>query len=303
MINLETRLDSISKVFDKKKILERDVKDPKKIAQYYRLNRPVYWLFLSRRGFVHLASQSKGSSIVDYSAPVDFVSKYIKLSEAHKVLELGAGKGGNLKYLAQRHSKVKFVGFDLPNGQFKAKYFKSHKNIDVMHGDYHDLKVFARNSIDLVFIIEALTHARNLLKVLQAISRILKPGGFLVILQDNLMSPVANLQPSEKLAFKLLHAGVMSAHESRYYLDLIENLNKAGMDMVYDEDITIDIQPALIRMDKQASWFIQHPKLLRVIQRILPSEITANVITPYLLRPMYDRGLLKYYLTVAKKSV
>ena len=301
MIDLEVRLNNVKRIFNIEKILNRDVKNPEEIARYYRLNRPIYWLFLSRDGFVHLASKRHETSGINYFAPADFVSKYIKTNDAHMILELGAGKGGNLKYLAKRHSKIKFVGLDLPDGQFKIKHFKNHKNIEALYGDYHDLKYFDDSSIDLIYIIEALVHARNQLKVFKEVSRVLKPRGLLILAQDNLTIPFSRLWPSEKLAFKLLHAGVMSAHDSRQYSDLKKSLESVGMELADGEDITADVMSGLMRMDRQASWFIHHPHFLRIIDKILPNEITANVITPYLLRPMFERCILKYHLTVARK--
>lgn len=301
MIDLEARLNNIKKIFDIERILNRDVKNSENIAKYYRLNRPIYWLFLSRHGFVHLASRRGRSSMINYYAPADFISKYIKTNDARMVLELGAGKGGNLKYLASKHREVKFVGLDLPQGQFKIRYFNDYKNIKALYADYHELKYFDDDSIDLIYIVEALVHARNQLKVLKEARRVLRPHGLLIIVQDNLIMPVRKLQSSERLAFKLSHAGVMAAHDSRHYFDLTKNLASAGMGLMVNKDITADVMPGLERMDRQASWFIHHPKLLRTINKVLPAEIAGNSITPYLLRPLFERGVLKYHLTVARK--
>jgi len=290
---IKKRLAELDKIFDLKSIQKRQTSDPTSITKYYRLNRLTYWLLMDRGGSVHLSLDG------DYLGSAKLIAKLIDKYRPKTILELAAGKGANTKYLSKEFQKSQFFALDLPKGQFNPAKLNQSMNVDADDGDFHNLEGFTDATLDLVFIVEALCYANNQNRVIREVKRTLRPGGLFVIIQDNLTQD--NYSSAELLAVKLLHAGVMSNFRERSYRSLKTNLTKNGMKIIQHKDLTENVQPQLERFDNQARFFIRHERFTRLLTKLLPQEITANIISVYLLPALFRAKLDKYEMVIAQK--
>ncbi len=299
--DIDEHILAIESVFDIGKILNRSI-DNRLIAKYFRLNRPTYGLLHDRNGACHLLMDSKEeANRLDPYRQAKIVSKEIKLSRSKNVLELGAGKGINVTFLANHHKNVNFTALDLQHGQFRTGHFKHLDNIDAIYGDFNNLSNFKNETFDLVYIIEAFMYGKNPVSILKDIRRILTPGGLLVIIQDHVSKPIDKLVDNEKLAVELIHKSVMSPLDGRYYPDFKNNIIKAGFSITTDEILDDQVQNGLNRIENQAYFFLRFPVLLKIINKVVPLEMSGNVIICYLLPPIFRNKIHCYALTIAKK--
>ena len=173
MKNLNYKLNQLREFFDFEKIVNLNA-DIKSIAKYYKVNVRFYSFLNNRQGFIHMAiSQNKKLTKEDYLGQIKIIERYIN-KNTKTVLELATGRGANSIYLANKYSKIQFVGIDLPNGHlnFAAKNSKGLNNFKPEEGDFHDLSKYPKKSFDIVFIIEALCHSNQKEKVIKQVKRV-----------------------------------------------------------------------------------------------------------------------------------
>ena len=110
-------------------------------------------------------------------------SQLSNLGEQSKVIDLGAGYGGSARYLARSFGcKVTCLNVserqNARNRMLNESQGLSDK-IEVVHGSFEDIPEPAA-SMDLVWSQDAFLHSGQRRKVLEEITRILKPGGELI---------------------------------------------------------------------------------------------------------------------------
>ncbi|MFX1497499.1 MAG: class I SAM-dependent methyltransferase [Promethearchaeota archaeon] len=95
------------------------------------------------------------------------------------ILEAGCGSGFGLQLIEKEFHPSNLYGFDiLPEQVLKAKKRKLSAKISI--GDIKNIK-FPAMIFDVVFVFTVLHHVPEYSKALKEISRILKPGGLLLI--------------------------------------------------------------------------------------------------------------------------
>src|SRR5216683_7697358 len=99
------------------------------------------------------------------------------------VADLGAGEGTLSQLLAKKARKVIAIDNSPKMVEFGAQLAKKHgfKNLEYRLGDIEDPPI-AKNSIDLAILSQALHHAIHPERAIDAVHRMLKRGGRLVIL-------------------------------------------------------------------------------------------------------------------------
>lgn len=107
----------------------------------------------------------------------------IKVLSYQVVADLGAGEGTLSQLLAQRAEKVIAVDLSPKMVEFGQNLANSNglRNLEYRIGDIEEPPIDA-DSLDLAFLSQALHHAENPQKALDAAYRILKPGGRLIVL-------------------------------------------------------------------------------------------------------------------------
>jgi tocopherol O-methyltransferase len=299
-IDLPRRLEQINKVLSIEKILAREATDIKNIADYYRKNRLAYRLFHSQKGFVHMGvSENNSFRPKDFHKQADLVIEQINAVNAHKVLELAPGTAATIRYLATQKPSIIFYGIDLPNGQLKAKNVNS--NINLTYGDYHDLSRYNDNSMDIVYVIEALCHSHDKNLVISEVSRILRDGGRFVVFDGYFNNAPSKLSSDQKIVAKIVMKSMMVTDKHQEYGTFKNLLRQNNLTIVESIDYSPNILPSLVRLERRASRFFKVPVLARFITAIFGDTITANAIAGYLLPICVRDGIFQYRYTVARK--
>jgi arsenite methyltransferase len=258
--SLEYKLNNIKKIFDTDDLINIPA-DLDHVKKYYKINQLAYTLFHNKLNFMHLGiSYNQKYKKDDLYVQVKFISKYIKsLNKKYKkrILELGSGKGGNSIYLSKIFPETEFIATDLTkeNIDFSRKKIKNLKNLSFDYADYHDLSKFPKNSFDIVFVIEALCYSNNKIKVFLEVKRILKKGGYFIIIDGYANDNKKKLTESEKLAMKLTEKG-MAVEKSETYKNFLEIAKKSKLKIVHEIDWTQNILPSLIKFEKMQIDFL-----------------------------------------------
>lgn len=297
---LHNKLTTIRTVLPVHKIISRNAEDTAQISKYYQKNRIAYQLFNSHKGFVHMGiSESNNFSKTDFYAQAKLINKLILDTNAQDVLELAAGKGATIKYLAKQHPSVQFNGLDLPHGQMNAK--SKINNLALQYGDYHSLKSYKNISFDIVYIIEALCHAHDKDSVIKEVNRVLRPGGLFVIIDGYFADTSKNLTNDEKVAIELVMKSMMVTTNNQAYSTTLTFLKNNGFKIQDSIDYSKNIMPSLRRLELTASRFFKHRHLANIINRTAGDIVTANAAAGYLMPTCIELGIFEYRYTLAKK--
>ncbi len=132
--------------------------------------------------------------------------------EPETVLEIGTGTGIHAYWFLEKlQKKVKLIGVDISENMLKeaesrlASYIKK-KLVKLIRADALSLPL-RDNSFGLVFCSGTLHHIDKPHKAIQEMVRVLRPGGSLVIIEPNSLSPVNILsvliEPMERNILKM----------------------------------------------------------------------------------------------------
>ena len=229
------------------------------------------------------------------------VEKYIKKLSAHNVLELATGRGATSAYLAQRHPKIRFEGIELSHAQLSLAKKKSKKlpNYTPVAGDYHDLSRYADDSIDIVFVIEALCYSTQKSIVLAEVKRVLKKGGILAVFDGYTTKSRSKMTKNELLACQLTEKS-MALDIFEDYRVVMRTAKEKGFSVVYNENVSDFILPTLRKFERWAKAYFNRPLTAKASNVVLPKKLAYNTVAGLLMPDVVSQGLLGYYITVLK---
>ncbi len=300
-IRLKSKLSSIENTLNINDLPSRDgnIKD---VAKYYKLNKIAYSVFHNKKGFIHMGISTTNSfKEEDLLVQPNIIGKYIEETRAIEVLELAMGKGANSTYLAKKYPNTNFYGMDLENGQLDINTFKDVHNLHVSYGDYHKLDTFPSEKFDIVFVIEALCHSNNKEIVAKEVYKILKNGGIFIVIDGYLNKKVEELTKDELLAKQLTEKGMMVSN-FEYINNVKDKIKSVGFNLVEEKDYSQNIIPSLERFEKLAGNTIFKYKIIgKIVDRILPNEITFNAVSGYLMPTLIRNDIACYKLLTFKK--
>ncbi len=300
-IRLKSKLSSIENTLNINDLLSRDgnIKD---VAKYYKLNKIAYSVFHNKKGFIHMGISTTNSfKEEDLLVQPNIIGKYIEETRAIEVLELAMGKGANSTYLAKKYPNTNFYGMDLENGQLDINTFKDVHNLHVSYGDYHKLDTFPSEKFDIVFVIEALCHSNNKEIVAKEVYKILKNSGIFIVIDGYLNKKVEELTKDELLAKQLTEKGMMVSN-FEYINNVKDKIKSVGFNLVEEKDYSQNIIPSLERFEKLAGNTIFKYKIIgKIVDRILPNEITFNAVSGYLMPTLIRNDIACYKLLTFKK--
>ena len=126
--------------------------------------------------------------------------KLPNLGKDHKVLDVGGGYGGSMRYLAKNHGCQTVVLNISEVENERDRQMNKEQGLDqlvtVDDGDFENLP-YDVGTYDFVWSQDAILHSGNRERVLQEVARVLKPGGLFVMtdpMQDD-NAPTDQLQP------------------------------------------------------------------------------------------------------------
>jgi len=101
--------------------------------------------------------------------------------EGKQVLEVGSGRGGGAKHIASFFNPAYYTGMDLAQSAVDlANKIHILPNLKFIQGNAEEIPV-ASNSVDVVVNVESCHAYGSVDKFLSEVKRVLKPGGFLLL--------------------------------------------------------------------------------------------------------------------------
>jgi len=131
-------------------------------------------------------------------------------------LDYGCGNGALLRFLAEQNDlPVQAAGFDesAVSQRLKSQGFEFY--------DRNALRRLQRGSFDVITCIEVIEHTLEPKEVVMEISRLLKPGGLLLLTTGNMHAPLARMR-----GFQFSYC-VPEVHISLFNPELLENVYRA----------------------------------------------------------------------------
>jgi 2-polyprenyl-3-methyl-5-hydroxy-6-metoxy-1,4-benzoquinol methylase len=128
-----------------------------------------------------------------YEHAFDCLLKLIEIPPGSAVLEAGCGPGGHALRLARRGYSVTALDISevaLEMARVRATAEGLDGSIEFLQGDLVDLG-FRSHSFEYVFCWGVLMHVPAIERAVEEISRIVAPGGYLVVHEGNVRSPEA----------------------------------------------------------------------------------------------------------------
>ena len=237
----------------------------------------------------------------DFFAQAAFVETQIT-PDTSNVLELATGRGANALWLARRNPGVQFHGLDLTRAQlaYARRDAANLANLTLSLGDFHDLQAFEPDSLDLVFVVEALCHSPDPGRVLNQVRRILRPGGRFVVIDGYRTDASQETSTETDQALRLLARG-MAVPDFKHYDEFLQTAHESQMDVVQDQDRSAQIMPSLRRFEALADRFLTGRLKMRLLRAVLPRPLLGNVVSGYLFPALLEAGAIAYRLTVLQK--
>jgi len=296
--NLDLILKHASQIFDIPAMIN-STQGEQQIIDYYTTNKITYRLLNSWEGFFHCGLSYDGKhKRKDFEEQVKIVEGYIRDIDAKKVLELAYGLGPNSAFLARRNPFVTFDGIDISNPPLKQ--YSKIQNLHLQLGDYHNLSQFEDNMYDVVFIIEALCYSADKLQVLREVKKKLRKDGFFIVIDFYLRDRVIPLTKSECTMWKLLEKS-FSFDKLESVAD-VEDYMQKEYSIVVAKDVSKCILPSLMKVEVLNRIYFDCPRFARVINKLLPFEITKGSLAATLLPISIRRQLGCYFIHVLKND-
>ena len=208
----------------------------------------------------------------------------IQRKGAERVLDLGCGVGGTIRYLARRH-EADYEGITISGAQVRAAAVHGTR---IIQADFLDSNWFkGREAYDLIYAIESLQHNPDHSILAANLCKVTKAGSRLVVIDDF-------LQDDGQVAARL------AARFRRYWHapgfgaigDLVEGLEAEGFSLTETEDLSSYIRSGfLLRFfGSTASFFI---RLFGLRGRYMENIVGGNALVR-----MQRRGDSGYYKLV-----
>jgi SAM-dependent methyltransferase len=246
-----------------------------------------------------------------------FILAEARAINAHRVLEIGCGRGHCSLFLAGAASDITFQGVDLTARHVQVACEGASrgglKNVEFFMADARKLGMKEAPSalrdngtIDLIFGVEALCHIdteEGAAAFIKAASRLLRNGGRIVFLDGFRSSSFDSCSENQRTAMKLSECGYrIRAMPSK---KLWTKLGKAnGFAVVRDVDFTHEVIPFWELGWKVARVFLLFPWLVRKVLHSSPKrrETAANLLSvATTAHAMRQRGSAEYGMLVLEK--
>ncbi|KAL3140222.1 hypothetical protein ABBQ38_004497 [Trebouxia sp. C0009 RCD-2024] len=267
-----------------------------------------YWGEHIHLGYYSEEERRKGYKKKDFKqAKLDFVDEMLKWSGAKnpsKVLDVGCGIGGTTRILAKSFPSAQVQGITLSKSQVKrggelaAEQGLSNCSFQVMDALHMD---FPDDTFDLVWACESGEHMPDKKKYIEEMTRVLKPGGTIVIACwcQREETPESPLSPTEKEQLQFLYDEW--AHP--YFISnlefgrLMEGTGK--LQSVEVEDWT---QPTIDSW-RHSIWVgVYDPWIVVFKGPVVWYRTVREIVTLERMHRAFDRGLMQYGMMKAVKS-
>ncbi|MCL9813224.1 SAM-dependent methyltransferase [Natranaeroarchaeum aerophilus] len=222
------------------------------------------------------------------------------IESGDRVLNVGCGAGAESIWIAaQRGAEV--VGIDVNEGLLEFAREHARKNgvaesVTFRTDDFHELTTVEDDSVDVVWGLEALCHARDLDAVLEQVARVLAPGGRLVV--GDLFQHQRDLDDGERNRLGRVDDG-FGVSVTR--IDALESgLDAAGFTNVSIRDVTEAVRPSVRR--RGITGLVNYPvQRLRGLFGSGSDRELALYRASYEVYKLVGSGALGYYIVTAER--
>ena len=298
---IKARLKIIGTYFDLDSLLDEKT-DKQAVAKYYRKSDFFYNLIHARgENSIHLGLSEDGFyHKEDFLRQAQFVETLLD-KPSMDILEVGAGKLINTKYLAKKFPNHHFTALDIPNRNFLKN--RAPKNVKLVEGDYNDLSIFPEQSFDIVFGVETICYAESKEKVIGEIAKVLKPGGKLVIFDGYEPKEHKDMSEFEKRTAAIKWASMRVTSKDHYIGDTRKYLEAHQYTDIEIADLTEQVKPTLRRLERFSCYYFMHPKMIERMRNRISQDVTMNSIAGWLMPLTYDgENIHQYCRVVATKG-
>jgi len=180
------------------------------IALPYLLNqvrKPTRWV---GRFFLWVMNLS-------HSGVTDWGLKHVTIEKRFTILDVGCGGGRTIQKMAEIATEGMVYGIDYSEGSVAASRGKNARLIETVRVEIRQASVsqlpFPDDKFDLVTAVETQYYWPDLVKDMQEILRVLKPGGTLIIIAESYKG--GRYDMAQGLAMSLLRSTRLSVDEHR----------------------------------------------------------------------------------------
>ncbi len=297
---LEQALGYIKKVFDINHLINA-TQTTSQIIKYYEKSEKAYHFIHSTKGSIHFPLLLNNQSKPEELAQAYFIEEYIKNINTQKVLELGVGKGFNIKYLASNYPHIKFWGIDItPINIQKAMHATEHlENVFLCRGDFERLP-FKQKHFDLIYSIETFCHATNLKSALKGVHYVLKPKGYFIVFDGYRKTNINKLPQNLKTAAILVEKS-MAVNQGATINTWVKTAQQVGFKVIVKEDLTYATMQTWEKFQKLASFYFKFPTFAKITTKIFDTLLLQNAIAATLAPLTIKAGVHGYYKVVLQK--
>ena len=295
------RLQLIGTYYDLDSLLQ-DKTDQKAIARYYRKSDFFYNLIHSRGGhYIHMGlSDGVIFHKEDFEKQARFVGTFLT-GTSMRVLEVGAGRLANTRLLAKLFPQHQFTALDLPNRNFLKNRVPA--NVTLVEGDYNDLSAFKDKPFDVVFGVETVCHAESKDRVIGEISKVLKPGGKLILFDVYEANAQEEMSDFEKRVSAITLAAMRVTAKDQFIGNMTRYMDQHQFRDIDVTEMTQAIRPTLRNLDRVSCRYFAHPKLIKTLRMFISFDVTMNSIAGWLMLYTFDgQNIHRYCRIVATKA-
>jgi ubiquinone/menaquinone biosynthesis C-methylase UbiE len=162
----------------------------------------------------------------------------LQVHAEHVVADIGCGKGGLSRHVVEHQPAARVLGVNIDAAQLAlARARGQQAGPGYVVGSAERLPLRA-HSVDAALVVELLTHVRDKASFWSEITRVMRPGGRLVVAAITLARPLTELTLSAQAHLHRLAAYFAErAQDVPLAVDLREALEQRGWD-VLDEDLS-----------------------------------------------------------------
>jgi ubiquinone/menaquinone biosynthesis C-methylase UbiE len=154
---------------------------------------------------------------ISHSGVTDWGLTHVSIEKRYTILDVGCGGGKTIQKLAAIAMEGMVYGIDYAKGSVAASRGKNAHLIQAGRVEIHRASVsqlpFPDNKFDLVTAVETQYYWPDLVKDMQEILRVLKPGGTLIIIAESYKG--GKYDSLQRPVMKLLRSASLSVDEHR----------------------------------------------------------------------------------------
>ncbi len=293
---IDDYLEQIDQVFGVEELLGQQT-DEQAVIDYFQQSFLGYSLFHSPLGSVHLSVSQDGKfRRAGCLYQPRAVAARIERLRPESVLELGAGRGYNLVYLARRFPGVALTGIDVTPRHLAMARLRTllRRNVRLKKVSFDDYPL-GEEAYGIIFDVESICYSSDLPALLGRVARALTPDGLFLSFNGLRGAELAALPPPWQTAVRLVETGMAVAGFPTED-DWTAWARHSGLRHIRRVDLSKEVLPNFHRFGRLAKRFFRHRRLRRLLRTALPRRLLHNAVVGLLAVETFQRGYHRYLM-------